>query len=541
MDPRHLFVYQVMGLFKFLGLGVILIYLLEGHKQKVLPCTALLPLLLALTLVEFLPYNRNEARQVTKPFTEAPVYPHRQYLIGQRGPAMTGENVVFNDSFELWDTAPEGAAKGWSLGGSAVLATAVANRTMGNRAVEITHRGTDAAYLFQDWIANRPLKFRTFTMGAWLKASRESRVSLLLADDTGATRSPTVSLFDEWTWIEVTHSVCNRTTKLRPHISIDGPGKVLVDGVALVEGDGSSLDPRNIFPQNAAHAAVAGFDGKVPPDDVRPDIVNYRVNHPHMALKLAPNELAANLPAYYGVRSYGGVNSDAPRLLLTLLSRVGREDPHRTKHRPVGVIADLQNAKLLDLLGCGFDVERETNRLIRRPTALSRLMFFPCYEVQPDEDAVLARLADPKHRALQTLVMQPDPALPQIEGNGPTAGDARVLDFTQPSQSELRAHLTAETGGLVFFGDNYHNGWSATVDGEEVPVIPANCCFMAVPVKPGTHEVMLRFRSPMFNLAGVVSCFGLAACGGVALISFCRRRRHAVVQARSPMAKSRAA
>src|SRR5262249_10842246 len=42
----------------------------------------------------------------------------------------------------------------------------------------------------------------------------------------------------------------------------------------------------------------------------RIDSWTYRVNHPHLALRLSANEIYTNIPSVYGVRMYGGVNSD---------------------------------------------------------------------------------------------------------------------------------------------------------------------------------------------------------------------------------------
>lgn len=87
-----------------------------------------------------------------------------------------------------------------------------------------------------------------------------------------------------------------------------------------------------------------------------------------------------------------------------------------------------------------------------------------------------------------------------------------------------RLSCTAEApeGGLVFWSVAYSEGWSATVDGEPAQVLLADLGFMAVPVGPGEHEVVLTYRTPWLAEGACLTAAGLAAAVGLALL---RRRR----------------
>jgi uncharacterized membrane protein YfhO len=55
------------------------------------------------------------------------------------------------------------------------------------------------------------------------------------------------------------------------------------------------------------------------------------------------------------------------------------------------------------------------------------------------------------------------------------------------------------------------NGWVATVDGREVPIVPANYAFRAVEVPAGHHTVRLHYRAPGLLIGLFVSAAGLTA------------------------------
>ena len=64
-----------------------------------------------------------------------------------------------------------------------------------------------------------------------------------------------------------------------------------------------------------------------------------------------------------------------------------------------------------------------------------------------------------------------------------TAYDANKLDYD----------VNSTKGGVIVFSEIYYPGWTATVDGQEVPVGRVNYILRAIQVKPGHHKVELSF------------------------------------------------
>ena len=64
--------------------------------------------------------------------------------------------------------------------------------------------------------------------------------------------------------------------------------------------------------------------------------------------------------------------------------------------------------------------------------------------------------------------------------------------------------VTAEPD-LVFFSIPYEDGWSATVNGQSVPVEKVNVGFMAVPVNAGESEIRFTFTTPGLYIGIMIS------------------------------------
>lgn len=69
-----------------------------------------------------------------------------------------------------------------------------------------------------------------------------------------------------------------------------------------------------------------------------------------------------------------------------------------------------------------------------------------------------------------------------------------VVTLKKYEPNELTYAVQSAKGGIVVFSEVYYPGWTATVDGEEVPVGRVNYILRAINVKPGQHSVVLTFK-----------------------------------------------
>ena len=71
---------------------------------------------------------------------------------------------------------------------------------------------------------------------------------------------------------------------------------------------------------------------------------------------------------------------------------------------------------------------------------------------------------------------------------------AAVVTLKKYEPNELTYSVQSQNGGIVVFSEIYYPGWTATVDGAEVPVGRVNYVLRAISVKPGHHTVVLTFK-----------------------------------------------
>ncbi|MDO4501618.1 MAG: YfhO family protein [Coriobacteriia bacterium] len=129
---------------------------------------------------------------------------------------------------------------------------------------------------------------------------------------------------------------------------------------------------------------------------------------------------------------------------------------------------------------------------------------------------------------LQVISQPVAPLLAQAKVLGRNA-----IDDVEYGANVVRATVdTGENAKMAFFSLPYSAGWTATVDGAEVPLMRANTGFMAVEVGPGQHAVELRYATPGRSTGALLTVAGLAALAAVVLLG---RRRSAQEQEQEPV------
>lgn len=143
------------------------------------------------------------------------------------------------------------------------------------------------------------------------------------------------------------------------------------------------------------------------------------------------------------------------------------------------------------------------------------------YVVEGDPTGALAAALDPDFALREAVVLDRPPAEEPEAGSDGSVVSARY-DLN-------RVELEVEADGRMFLvlTDRHFPGWTATVDGEPVPIRLANGNFRSVSVPAGRHRVVFRYRPASVRIggwlsgaSGLVFAAGLFATGGIG-----RRRR----------------
>lgn len=119
-----------------------------------------------------------------------------------------------------------------------------------------------------------------------------------------------------------------------------------------------------------------------------------------------------------------------------------------------------------------------------------------------------------------------------VEGGASrTYGPAQVGDVELGARS-ARARVVAGAGGtFLVFATNAYPGWTATVDGNEVPVRVADAALMGIEVPEGAHQIELSFTDEAFSSGLQATVAGLVLLG---LLLFVAKRREAQAEQASP-------
>ncbi|MBI5560794.1 MAG: YfhO family protein [Deltaproteobacteria bacterium] len=518
----------------FGSLKFILVFLFFAHvitavkSQRLDPSWLFLLFLLAVT-ADLLPFNKVYARQVSEPFlTAGELYPDRnyilnprlglQYAIGTRG----CDNLIKNDSFESWGKGEAALPDAWGLGGTgpATVRKDTAEKVVGRASAAIISGTGNVMNLYQDITTQTDFSGKTFTYGAWVKASKPHQAVLLLTDSKNGAFSVYHSGKGGWEWLTVTHMVTVPSKFVRPHISIVSPGTVYADGAAVVEAP--YLPPFYCNPADTGHERSSDFQDSSPLSgywEKGMDTKNFRVNNPHILLKLSPTELETNMPSLYGVRSYGGVNSLVERRYKNFALNF---TPPSSISSPGALTANIKDPRYLELMGVRYDVDEAANITIR-PNALSRFMLFEDFSMSAGDTETLKILKDAGFNPRQTLILDEDPGMP-LPG---VKREGRDVEFTSLSSSSIDVHVKNSTPSLLFFNDSYNRGWKAYVNGKERPVIRADFNFMAVALPAGESDVVFRFKPGPFYRGAKLTASGIILffLAGTALFIFSGRRK----------------
>lgn len=152
--------------------------------------------------------------------------------------------------------------------------------------------------------------------------------------------------------------------------------------------------------------------------------------------------------------------------------------------------APLIDRRASGALGLAWAVPRA--RVVREHARLLETMQQPAWD--PTSEVLLAEA--------------PDISLPTSAG--PISADVKPQRY-EPDL--ISASVRIDADGLLVFSEVYYPGWECTVDATPTPILQANSVLRAIPMKAGSHEVVMRYRPRSFLIGLVITvatCFVMA-------------------------------
>ncbi len=104
-----------------------------------------------------------------------------------------------------------------------------------------------------------------------------------------------------------------------------------------------------------------------------------------------------------------------------------------------------------------------------------------------EEEAVAALLSETFEPRAEVIV--PPPLFEEPSGSA----NSTNIHFERNGNTETKVHVSLREPGLLVVSEGFYPGWSATMDGVDVPIVRANLMMRSVSVAAGEHEVVFRF------------------------------------------------
>ncbi len=84
-----------------------------------------------------------------------------------------------------------------------------------------------------------------------------------------------------------------------------------------------------------------------------------------------------------------------------------------------------------------------------------------------------------------------------------------VFNITNHKQNFIKGNIEVPEKKMMFFSIPFDKGWSATVDGKSTPLHLVNFGFMGLELDAGSHEVLLSYQIPYFNISVIMNFLAL--------------------------------
>jgi hypothetical protein len=128
---------------------------------------------------------------------------------------------------------------------------------------------------------------------------------------------------------------------------------------------------------------------------------------------------------------------------------------------------------------------------------------------------------DALDKVVKTLAREESTVVLQGARQPATLGKGRILEAAR-SSNRLRIEATSPIEGILVVNDSFWPGWTATIDGNEVPIWRADYLVRAVPWPSGRHVLEMRYEPPEVRIGWLISLGGALALTGLLLFAVLR-------------------
>jgi len=167
-------------------------------------------------------------------------------------------------------------------------------------------------------------------------------------------------------------------------------------------------------------------------------------------------------------------------------------------------------------------------RIYENKAVFPRAFFVPRYEFCEDQEFARKLLASFAASDFREKVILESLPPEEFRKNNISENEANSeVSIISYEFDRIELEVSADQNGFLIVSDNYHPDWNATADGEEIGILRANYIMRAVPVKKGTHRIVLTFSPGLLISGTIITLAGWGVLGvllAISGISFLRRK-----------------
>ncbi|HEX9017076.1 MAG TPA: oligosaccharide flippase family protein, partial [Chloroflexota bacterium] len=249
--------------------------------------------------------------------------------------------------------------------------------------------------------------------------------------------------------------------------------------------------------------------------------------------------LPADMTLAYGLQDVRGYDSVILRSYVDFVERL--ESQSLLPYNRVGALTDPKSLEspLVNLLGVRYVLTKESIdspsfrlvydrelKIYRNDAALPRAFLAGRAVGVATEQEALGLIGAPGFDPRATVVIETDGAQsPDIsdQSSAISRQSSVVVTSYSPNRVELRADGASE-GEYLVLADVYYQGWRASIDGKDAPILKADGIFRTVRLPAGSHTVVFEFKPISFQMglfaALVALSIILLALGAAVTIAF---------------------
>ena len=167
----------------------------------------------------------------------------------------------------------------------------------------------------------------------------------------------------------------------------------------------------------------------------------------------------------------------------------------------------LQSFPVLNMLNTKYFIVNPSGAPVINPAALGNAWFVDSLQWVPDANQEMQALRDfqPAHTAVLNASFKD-----AIKKGPPAKDSAAGIQLTQYGLNQLSYTTQNSRDGFGVFSEIYYpDGWKATIDGKEVPILRVNYLLRGLEIPAGQHKIQFTFHPEIFfkgqTLSGISS------------------------------------